>query len=61
MNEYPAQSPTVRVMCEKGEVVASVYGDEGIPMEDSLDSTVQKIKQEIDKQGGPIMISTPLD
>lgn len=61
VNEYPAQTPTVRVLCEKGEVIASVYGDEGIPIEGSLDHTVQKIKQEIEKQGGPIMISTPLD
>jgi hypothetical protein len=59
--EYPAQTPTVRVLCENGEVVASVYGEEGISIEDSLENTVQKIKQEIEKQGGPIMLSTPLD
>lgn len=59
--EYPAQPPTVRVLCEKGEVIASVYGEEGIPIEDNFEDTVQKIKQEIEKQGGPIMLSTPLD
>jgi hypothetical protein len=58
---YPVQAAQVRVLCEQGEVVASAYSDDGILITDDLNETVEKIRQEIDIKGGPLMLPIPLE
>lgn len=58
---YPAQIPSVRIVCREGEVMASTEESEGILIAADIDETLEKIKREIARQGGPIMLSTPLD
>lgn len=59
---YPAEIPSVRIVCRDGEVVASTDEKSGILIAaDSLHETLQKIQIAIEQYGGPIMLSTPLD
>jgi len=58
---YPAHSAQLRVLCESGEVLASTHPDEGIPITDDVEGSVERIQKEVDARGGPRMISTPLE
>jgi hypothetical protein len=58
---YPLQSAQLRVLCESGEVLASTHPDEGIPITDDVEGSLDRIKREVAARGGPLMISTPLE
>ena len=59
--QYPSGGAQVRVLCEKGEVVASTLHGEGVLIDDDLESTLARIRAEIRAKGGPLMLQTPLE
>lgn len=59
---YPSTTGAqVRVLCEKGEVVASTLMGEGILITEDVDAAVTTIKQAVQDHGGPQILPVPLD
>lgn len=58
---YPTQAAQVRVLCQNGEVVASTFLSDGIPITHDLDTSLHLIKQQVAELGGPRLLPLPVE
>jgi hypothetical protein len=58
---YPPQQAQLRVLCERGESLATPYPGDGILITDDVQGSVDRIHRDIDARGGPRMIPIILD
>jgi len=62
--EYRNTPPSLRVLCQKGEITASTgIGNGNFYLDDSQpeDEILAKIRAEIARQGGPVIMNIPLE
>lgn len=53
---YPTPVSTLRIICEKGEVVASTQRGQGILLADHPDQELKQIKEAVAEKGGPSLL-----
>ena len=59
--DYPHHNAQLRVLCERGETLATPYPGEGILITDDVEGSLDRIHRDIDSRGGPRILPTPLD
>ena len=59
--DYPQHNAQLRVLCERGESLATPYPGEGVLITDDVQTSVDRIHQDIDARGGPRFLPTPLE